>query len=97
MSPLRLMPLLLLAGCSWFSGAPAEPDLERRPEYLACRREARDTPEVRALAVQVNPANPANAVRLEPERQRIENRVYRECLRRQGLALPGGVESVRPR
>jgi hypothetical protein len=95
MSPLRLLPLLLLAGCSWFSSP--EPERESRPEYLACRREARDKPEVRTLAAQVNTANPANAVRLDPERRQLENRFYRECLRRQGLALPGGVESVRQR
>jgi hypothetical protein len=92
---LVLLPLLL-AGCSWFS--PAEkPDLEARPEYAACRREAERSPEVTALGAQSTPDWGPNQTRIGPQRQVLLNRAYRECLRRSGLGLPGGVETLRTR
>ncbi len=96
MKIVALLPLLALAGCGMFGGgSPAQP--EERAEYRACRSEAANSPEVRALAQQSNPDNVQNGGRIGGIRAREENRVFRECLRRQGLALPGGVESVRQR
>lgn len=88
---------LLLAGCGWFSRSAPEPEPEARAEYRACRREAEGSPEVRALAAQSTPDWALNESRLGPQRQAAINRAYRDCLRRRGLGLPGGVESVRTR
>jgi hypothetical protein len=87
---------LLLAGCSWFS-SPSQPEAETRPEYRACRREAETSPEVVALGAQSTPDMPLNQARIGPQRQTAINRAYRECLRRRGLSLPGGVETLRTR
>ncbi len=92
---LLLLPLLL-AGCGWFSGSPA-PDPEARPEYAACRREAERDPQVVALAAQATPDWALNESRLGPQRQTLLNRAYRDCLRRRGLGMPGGVETLRTR
>lgn len=91
-----VLPLLLLGGCSWFGGS-AHPEAETRPEYLACRREAQASPEVRALAARGNVQNPLNEDRTSIERREAELKAYRDCLRRSGLAMPGGVEPVRRR
>ncbi len=87
---------LLLAGCGWFSG-PATPEPETRPEYRACRREAENSPEVVALGAQSTPDWALNESRMGPIRQTAINRAYRDCLRRRGLGLPGGVETLRTR
>jgi hypothetical protein len=92
---LILLPLAL-AGCSWFS-APDKPELETRPEYRACQREAENSPEVAALGAQSTPDMPLNQTRMGPQRQVLLNRAYRDCLRRRGLGLPGGVETIRTR
>ena len=92
---LVLLPLLL-AGCSWFA-AEDKPDQESRPEYRACRREAENSPEVVALGAQASPDMPLNQTRIGPLRQSALNRAYRDCLRRRGLGLPGGVETIRSR
>jgi hypothetical protein len=97
MNALRLAPLLLLAGCSWFGGGRTDGYVETRPEYLACQREARTSPEVQALAARSNVENPLNQDRMQPLLREAEIRAYRDCLRRIGVALPGGVEAVRRR
>jgi hypothetical protein len=92
-----LLALLALAGCSWFRDDRAGPPPETRPEYLACQREVRDSPEMRALAQQTDINNAINTTRIQAERGPLQSRLYRECLRRRGLALPGGVEPLRNR
>ena len=94
MKPLRLAPLLLLAGCGLFGPSRPDPEAETRPQYLACQREAESSPEVRALAGRGQVDNGLNATRTEPLRRQALARAYRDCLRRNGLALPGGVEPV---
>lgn len=91
-----LLPLLALAGCGLFSKGET-PEVETRPDYVACRREAENSDEVRALAAQGMVQNALNTSRLGPAQQSLVNRMYRDCLRRRGLAMPGGVESVRTR
>jgi hypothetical protein len=88
--------LLALGGCSWFRGDEKVVE-ETRPEYLACRQEVQNSPEMQRLAAQSNPENAVNVTRLQPVRAATENRLYRDCLRSHGLTLPGGVEMVRPR
>ncbi|WP_135467538.1 phosphoribosylamine--glycine ligase [Crenalkalicoccus roseus] len=97
----RLLPalcaLLLLAGCARTATRPALPPGEDTPAHRACRAEARRAPEIRALDRQANPFDPANQQRLAEERSVLEQRAYRDCLRRAGLTLPGGVEPLRRR
>jgi hypothetical protein len=88
--------LLLLAGCSLFRAAPVAPE-DDTPEHRACREEARTGPAARALDRQRNPSNDFNTTRLDQEQRLVEIRAYRDCLRRHGLTLPGGVEPLRSR
>ncbi len=86
---------VLLAGCN--RPPPIPPD-ENTPQHQACRRESFTAPAVRALDRRENPQ--WNAFWPDPmnsERIRAENAAYRACLVRNGLALPGGVETVLPR
>ncbi len=96
--PLGAVLLLLppAVGCSPTPLRPALPDVET-PEQRACLEEARNSEAVRALERQRNPQNIPNWERLAEEASARQNRAYRDCLRREGLALPGGVESPRPR
>lgn len=104
MTPRRALPLLgallLLGGCGLFRGPaplrPALPDPET-PAQRACFQEARNSGAVRDLERQRNPQNTPNWERLADEASARVSRAYRDCLRREGLALPGGVEAVRPR
>ena len=99
--PLLGAALLLLGGCGLFRGpAPLRPQLppdQDTPAHRACREEARGAEAVRDLERQRNPQNTPNWERLASEASVRINRVYRDCLRREGLALPGGVEAPRPR
>ena len=92
--------LLMLGGCGWlgrpFPQRPRLPEAET-PAQSACLEEARNSESVRDLERQRNPQNIPNWVRLADEATERINRAYRDCLRRQGLALPGGVEAPRPR
>ena len=92
--------LLSLGGCGLFSGAvpqrPALPEAET-PEQRACLEEARNSGPVRDLERQRNAQSIPNWERLAEESRVRINRAYRDCLRREGLALPGGVESPRSR
>jgi hypothetical protein len=96
---LLALALLALGGCSLFAPKQQDPAvaLETGPEYQACRAEARGSPQNRALDGQSNPMNPWNVYRIGIERQDLETRLYRDCLRARGLTLPGGVESLKPR
>ncbi len=85
---------LLQAGCARQASTP--PD-ENTAQHQACRAEARAAPEVRALDRQVNPTVAQVGGRVELEKFMAERRAYHDCLRRAGLALPGGVEPVVPR
>ena len=89
-----LLGAALLAGCN--RPPPAAPE-ENTPQHLECRREARLSPQVRALDRQVNPSMAQVGSRVELEKFMAERRAYHDCLRRAGLALPGGVEPVVPR
>ena len=108
MTPPRGLPLLLgaslllpaLGGCGPFRGPPPlRPALPvpETPEQRACLEEARGSEPVRDLERQRNPQNIPNWERLAEEATARINRAYRDCLRREGLALPGGVEAPRPR
>ncbi len=96
MSRAALLLLLLLGGCSWFrsDAPPISPELDT-PGHRACREEARRSPALQALARQENPMYYGLEARLNEERRVAEQRAYRDCLRRQGLAAPGGVEPER--
>ena len=94
---LLLGALFSLGGCGLFRGPPPPPPDQDTPAHRACRQEARNAPAVRALERERNTLNDYNTQRLFDEARSAENRAYRECLRREGLALPGGVEALRPR
>ncbi|MBW8270212.1 phosphoribosylamine--glycine ligase [Caldovatus aquaticus] len=91
-----LLALLAAAGCGSRrpadAAAAAEPE---PPEAALCRAEARDSPEVRRLARELNVDNQQNVLRVGEERRLAEIRAFRDCMRRRGLAMPGGVEPVR--
>lgn len=93
----RLAPLLLALLAVGCARTPPIPPDQDTPQHRACREEARRAPSVRALDRQVNPQVPLLEPRLERERFLAENQAYRDCLRRAGLALPGGVEAIVPR
>ena len=94
--------LLALGACGLFRNPtplrppPLDPDQDT-PAYRACREEARSSEAVRDLERQRNAQNIPNWERLAEEARVRGNRAYRDCLRREGLALPGGVEAPRPR
>jgi hypothetical protein len=95
--PPLLGALLVLGGCGLFRGPPRPPPDQDTPAHRACREQARNSEAVRGLERQRNPQNIPNWDRLAEEARVLENRAYRDCLRREGLALPGGVEALRPR
>ncbi len=98
--PPLLAALLALGGCGLFRGPtplrPTLPDPDT-PAQQACLQEARNVESVRDLERQRNPQNTPNWERLAEEASGRVNRAYRDCLRREGLALPGGVEAPRSR
>jgi len=89
--------LLLLGGCGLFRGPPPPPPDQDTPAHRACRQEARNSESVRDLERQRYAQNTPNWERLAEEARVRGNRAYRDCLRREGLALPGGVEAPRQR
>jgi len=99
-SALPLLGTLLVGGCGLFRGPipqrPTLPDAETSTER-ACLAEARNSQSVRDLERERNAQNIPNWQRLAEEASVRVNRAYRDCLRREGLALPGGVEALRPR
>ncbi len=95
--PPLLGALLALGGCGLFRGPPSPPADQDSPAHRTCREEARSSEAVRDLERQRNPQNTPNWERLAEEARVRINRAYRDCLRREGLALPGGVEAPRSR
>ena len=92
--------LLPAGGCGLFRDPlPQRPRLPEpeTPAHQACLEEARNSEPVRDLERQRNPQNIPNWIRLADEASERINHAYRGCLRREGLALPGGVEALRPR
>ena len=92
--------LPVAGGCGLFRGpTPQRPELPDTdtPAQRACLAEARSSESVRDLERQRNPQNTSNWERLAEEASVRVNRAYRDCLRREGLALPGGVEAPRSR
>ena len=87
----------LLGGCGLFGGRAPIPADQDTPVHRACREEARTAPNVMALERERNTLNDYNTLRLSEESRARQNRAYRDCLRREGLALPGGVEAPRAR
>ncbi len=94
-----LAALLLLGACSLFrpSGPAVLAADQDTPDHRACRAEARQGPEMQALNRQRYPDNQFNTERMAREERQVFTRVYRDCLRARGLALPGGVEPHIPR
>lgn len=102
----RALPLLLgaltvaLCACGLLRNPPplrpSFPEPET-PAQRACLEQARASEPVRDLERQRNPQNIPNWERLAEETTVRVNRAYRDCLRREGLALPGGVEAPRAR
>jgi predicted small lipoprotein YifL len=86
--------LLSLGACGTTAPAPP-PEAPATPTHAACRSEAQNDPAVISLGQQANPLNFGNQNRLAHETRLAELRAYRECLRRNGILAPGGVEAVR--
>ena len=91
---LRAAPLLLLlGGCGLFGPpGPQLPPQDDLPDARACRAEARNSPEVRALARQFYEPNQTNVDRMKGEVGRAQSRAYRDCMRARGHGPQGGVE-----
>jgi hypothetical protein len=89
-----LLAALALGACATRPSS-APPPAAESPEAAACRAEARNAPEVRALGRQFNAENQANVLRIRQEAGVAEARAFRNCMVRRGAAMPGGVEPVR--
>jgi hypothetical protein len=100
LAAVALLPLLvILAGCGGDSrrSARALPPEPESPEAAICRAEARESPAVRESWREWNPRNELNVQRIGEERRIAEVRAFRDCMRRRGAAMPGGVEPERSR
>jgi len=65
------------------------------PVQAECWTEARtESNRNRAIARQMNAEMPANNLRIDREREAAAEVAFRECLRRRGAPMPGGVERV---
>lgn len=92
----RLLPLLALLLPVACAQAPAAPDPDPgTPLQASCRAEARRDPEVVNAGRQLNMGNWANEQRVGHDIRVAELRAYRDCMRRNGAPLPGGVEAIR--
>ncbi len=91
---LLLLPLALAACGGSRRAAPPQPEPES-PEAAICRQEARESPAVQRLAREYWAENAANVLRVGEERRVAEIRAYRDCMRRRGATMPGGVEPER--
>jgi len=92
---LALALLPLIAACA-LSRSPIPEEEVLSPAQAACREEAENPPALRELARQLNANNLENRARITHEMRVVQLRAYRDCLRRNGLAAPGGVEAQRP-
>ncbi|WP_270937733.1 phosphoribosylamine--glycine ligase [Falsiroseomonas oryzae] len=91
-----LLPALLLAACGSRGPAPRTAAAQEDPAVAECRTESRNSPEVRELFREENPANQTQHALVEQRRTEAERRAFRDCLRRRGVIHGGGVEQVRP-
>ena len=87
--------VLSLNACGRSAPPVAADTVPPSPMVAVCREEARRGPEMRSQARESNVDNPANILRLSEERADIEDRAFRDCLRRRGAPQPGGVERIR--
>ncbi|HTU53266.1 MAG TPA: hypothetical protein VMF62_04775 [Acetobacteraceae bacterium] len=77
---------LLLAACS--GGGDNSPE-------AVCRRQAYNDPQVHALRIQMMQI-PSASLGSQGQLQYLLNQATLRCLQDKGLAVPGGVEPVRP-
>lgn len=87
--------LILLAGCSGGGDAARLAPEDDSQEAKICRAEAARAPEVRAASHAIWPSNETNVRRVRQEMRIAEVRAFRDCMRRRGAMVPGGVEPVR--
>lgn len=89
-----LVALLAIGACA--PRLPGIPEYETMsPVQTECWDEARrDSNRNRAIARQMNAEVPANNLVTDREREVAADRAFRECLRRRGSPMPGGVERV---
>ena len=92
---LPLLALLMLPAACAQEGPPLTEAPPENPLQATCRAEARRDPEVINFGRQLNMGNWANEQRVGHDIRVAELRAYRDCMRRNGVALPGGVEAVR--
>jgi hypothetical protein len=105
MTMIRILPLLALLGaCGTYPSplesipaTPLENVVTDTPVQAACKAESRDAPGVKAALQQLNPGNWANEQRVVHEQRVAALAAYRDCMRRNGASLPGGVEAPRSR
>jgi hypothetical protein len=83
-----LLPLLL-SGCALFQTMGSGPEAE-------CRRAADADPKVQDLTMKQISAG-ATQPDLKPDIAVARREAYLRCMRKRGLAPPGGVEPVAPR
>jgi len=82
---LVLLAALLPAACASSNNSPE----------AVCRRQAYDDPQVRALRVQMMRSYSAN-LGSQGQLQYLLRQATLRCLQDKGLAVPGGVEPVKP-
>lgn len=86
--------LALLAACG--GRTPAVPEEPPSPDTVACRAEARNSPDRARIMQQWTPGNSINEGRITEALQTTERRTFLDCMRRRGAIPPsGGVESPR--
>ncbi len=90
--PSALCMLWVLAGCG--GAPPTRPDPAETPQQAACRAESRGSPEVKTIMERQPPPDRVTwRIVWEQDVAEAERRHALDCLRRAGLALPGGVEA----
>lgn len=92
----HLLPGLLMLALAACASRPAPVEEALTPAQAACRAESKNDPAVHALGRQLNASNQQNLDRVASDIRVAELRAYRDCLRRNGLSAPGGVEARRP-
>lgn len=90
-----LIAMLALAACARAPAPVASDAQPASPIAAECREQAQRSPDVRNQAREANIDNAMNTVRLREERAALVDNAFRDCLRRSGAPLPGGVERIR--
>lgn len=88
------MKLRVLAPFAVFLLAACGGTADNSPEAI-CRRQAYDDPAVRAVRVQMMQI-PSGPLALQGQLQYLLSQATIRCTQDKGLAVPGGVEPVRP-